>query len=151
MTRLSFMRPGAAGSLSALRVRIAHSFTDQPAYPTGGQRAMRAVPPVLMSSVDPHPFTEAPAEPSRHTRSQSAMNSLNPSMMSPIAVSRHTDYLAEAERDRMIRLARAGQPRRNIVDNVRQEIGTAMIGIGQRVAGRPVNPIPAMPGISSLR
>ncbi len=79
------------------------------------------------------------------------MNPMNPSMMSPIAVSRHTDYLAETERDRMVRIARQGQPRRNILDIVRLDIGTAMIGIGQRVAGRPVNPVPAMPGISSLR
>lgn len=78
------------------------------------------------------------------------MYPMNPSMSS-IAVSRHDDYLAEANRDHMARIARQGKPRTTVLADVRRNVGGVVIAIGERVAGRPVATGPAMPGISSLR
>ena len=75
---------------------------------------------------------------------------MNPTLSS-IAVSRHDDYLAEAKRDSLARIARRGQPRTTVLATVRRDVGGIVIAIGERVAGHAAPAVPAMPGIPSIR
>ncbi|HEV2107547.1 MAG TPA: hypothetical protein VGR16_04740 [Thermomicrobiales bacterium] len=72
----------------------------------------------------------------------------------PMLVGKHEDYLEEARRQRLSAQARVGEPPHPRLAAMRRVVGTAMVALGQRVAGpaaeSPVS-LPAYPTIRGAR
>ena len=74
--------------------------------------------------------------------------------MQPILVGRHQDFMEEARQNRLRQQARAGQPHRSWPRAIRQRVGFALVGFGQRLAGshgETVERLPAKPALRGLR